>query len=860
MAYNQRKYNRRRLASLITRSIFITISILTVIVLLQNYQVNQQVVAQEAARSKLQTSSLVQQIFNYRLQSLEIQQDSYSRNNSLTSAVKVNSHSDIDGFFNGVDQVSPSVTPDFRFITNNNTLIWDDANSPFYGINKQDLLQISRNMSMGTSWHLEEVESVMGGRYLLLRRTPVIDLDSGQVLGYIHIGLVLNSNFSLVSALLKGSNVDHILLAAKSHIIAASTKNDDFRHLKWLDEYASVLKNHEYMVSKTDLTVNGISTYLSVYTIQNNAHIVTMMRSHYMWVLIALVCILVIALFSRHWLGQRVSKELLRLTNYTTVAAQKQKNSEFCGSSIEEFHQIGESFQLAFQRLKEQEKLFVDLFNYSLSPITLWDSKGKLIEMNPAAERSFKTDSLDENGFNILVEKLIPQIHMCAHGATITGVTISIGETTYRWNLSPIVIDNEIRNIIAQGQDVTSFVEAQRQSALAREEAEESARVRADFLAKMSHELRTPLNGILGISQLLRDQIEDQTKLEHLDILCHSGEHLLAVLNDILDFSKIEQGKFQIQCSDFNLSELVTTVDKIYRPLCDEKRVEFDVQSHLTDPFIVSSDQVRINQILFNLVSNAVKFTSQGKVYVSIECQEDSRQRQDKSSNQGELNIIVKDSGIGIDFARQETIFEPFVQAESTTTREYGGSGLGLAIVKSLVDLLNGSITLTSRPKYGSTFEVRIPIELKPNAKEASSFKLLSEPALLFERELQVLLVEDNHTNAFIAKAFCEKYGMAVHWVQDGYNAIDYLKRDKNIDLILMDNQLPQLGGIETTKIIRDDLGLNIPIYACTADGMQDTKRAFLAVGADYVLVKPIKEVALNQAFVHYKQKFMQDS
>ncbi|WP_456295578.1 ATP-binding protein [Vibrio sp. AK197] len=845
------KYSRRRLASLITRSIFITISVLTVIVLLQNYQVNQQVVAQEAARSKLQTSSLVQQIFNYRLQSLEIQQDSYSRNLSLTSALMSLNASDIDAFFNGVDQVSPAVTPDFRFIIDDEELLWEDANAQFYGIEPQALLEIGHNMSMGTNWHVEEVSSMMGPRYLLLRRTPVIDLDSGEVLGYIHIGLVLNSNFSLVSSLLKGANVDHILLAAKSNIIAATTKTDDFRHLKWLDEYASVLKNHEYMVSRTDLTINGNPTFLSVYTIQNNAHIVTMMRSHYMWVIIALVCILLIALFSRHWLGQRVSKELLRLTKYTTVAAEKQKDSEFCGSSIEEFHQIGESFQTAFQRLKEQEKLFVDLFNYSLSPITLWDNKGKLIEMNPAAERSFKTGNLDDNGFSILVEKLIPQIHMCAHGATITGVTIPIGETTYRWNLSPIIIDNEIRNIIAQGQDVTSFIEAQRQSALAREEAEESARVRADFLAKMSHELRTPLNGILGISQLLRDKMVDPNTKEHIDILCHSGEHLLAVLNDILDFSKIEQGKFQIQCADFNLTELVTTVDKIYRPLCDEKSVALDVVSKLDDPFIVFSDLVRINQILFNLVSNAVKFTSKGQVRVVIECIEEP------DGNDATLHIAVKDSGIGIDYSRQETIFEPFVQAESTTTREYGGSGLGLAIVKSLVDLMNGHISLQSRPGHGATFDVLIPVEVKPDKQTSNSYNLVSDPALMFDDELQVLLVEDNHTNAFIAKAFCEKYGMKVHWVQDGYNAIDFLKRDTHIDLILMDNQLPQLGGIETTKIIREDLGLSVPIYACTADGMQDTKRAFLAVGADYVLVKPIKEVALNQAFVHYKHTFL---
>ncbi|MFD2017814.1 response regulator [Vibrio olivae] len=170
---------------------------------------------------------------------------------------------------------------------------------------------------------------------------------------------------------------------------------------------------------------------------------------------------------------------------------------------------------------------------------------------------------------------------------------------------------------------------------------------------------------------------------------------------------------------------------------------------------------------------------------------------------------------------------------------------------------MNGHISLQSRPGHGATFDVLIPVEVKPDKQTSNSYNLVSEPALMFDDELQVLLVEDNHTNAFIAKAFCEKYGMKVHWVQDGYNAIDFLKRDTHIDLILMDNQLPQLGGIETTKIIREDLGLSVPIYACTADGMQDTKRAFLAVGADYVLVKPIKEVALNQAFVHYKHTFL---
>ncbi|ERB63172.1 hypothetical protein N779_22230 [Vibrio coralliilyticus OCN008] len=438
---------------------------------------------------------------------------------------------------------------------------------------------------------------------------------------------------------------------------------------------------------------------------------------------------------------------------------------------------------------------------------------------------------------------------MCAKGATLTGINIAIREKTYRWNLSPIFVDKGINNIMAQGQDVTSFVDAEIQSQAARKEAEESARVRADFLAKMSHELRTPLNGILGVSQLLKGKISNTDDIEHLDVLCNSGEHLLAVLNDILDFSKIEQGKFHIQSADFRLVELISAVEKIYTPLCDEKGIGFVVETNVSNNTFAHSDQVRLNQILFNLVSNAIKFTHEGEVTVSLFC--------DGESPESRLNISVRDTGIGIERERISHIFEPFVQAEATTTREYGGSGLGLAIVHSLVEMLNGQIEIESSIGCGTKFSLSVPIELTESVEQVETSTFLIEPENLFDRTLNVLLVEDNHTNAFIAKAFCEKYGMDVSWVQDGHNAIDHLKKSDNVDLILMDNQLPNLGGIETTKIIREDLKLDIPIFACTADGMQDTKRAFLSVGADYVIVKPIKELALNQAFIHYKEEFL---
>ncbi|MDN3611578.1 quorum-sensing autoinducer 2 sensor kinase/phosphatase LuxQ [Vibrio ostreicida] len=850
MALLAQSGRKNRLATLLTRSIFLTIGVLSMVMVFQNYQVNRQVVSHEVARSKLQTQSLVQQIFDFRMKTLEIQQDSYSRNESLIEAVMNQDIIGLDRFFNGTDQATPELAPDFRFITLDSEMIWDDSNYQFYGISPEHLAHLSEDMRAGSSWYLSQTPSLLGTRYLMARRAPIIQMETGEVIAFLHIAVVLNNNFALINAILKGSNADHVLLSVGSEVIASSTKNKDFRHIEWLEQSSNSLTANQFMVSKTDLTISNVSTFLSLYTLQDNEPVMTLVKSHYVWVGVAACLLVIIAVYSRLWLGQRVSSELNNLMKYTERSVEEDQVGHFCGSQIEEFNQIGHSFELAFLRLSDQEKQFADLFNFSLSPITLWNVDGHLVRSNPAAESSFRREpEHEQNDYQLLVEKLKPHILMCARGTTLTGINITIRSKTYRWNLSPIFIDSGINNIMAQGQDVTSFIEAEIQSYTARKEAEESARVRADFLAKMSHELRTPLNGILGVSQLLKRKLTHADNKEHVEVLCNSGEHLLAVLNDILDFSKIEQGKFHIQAADFRLIELVTAVEKIYSPLCREKGIELDVLSNVNSITFAHSDQVRLNQILFNLVSNAVKFTHHGKVTVSLMCG-----TQDDVSV---LNIKVKDSGIGIDQERLVHIFEPFVQAESTTTREYGGSGLGLAIVHSLVEMLQGQIEIESAIGEGTTFTLVIPIELTESEEKIETSALEVDPASMFDTTLNVLLVEDNKTNAFIAKAFCEKYGMAVTWVEDGLNAIELLKASNNIDLILMDNQLPNLGGIETTKIIREDLKLKTPIFACTADGMQDTKRAFLSVGADYVIVKPIKELALNQAFLHFKHEFL---
>tara|TARA_Y100001956_G_C4125498_1_gene189821 strand:+ start:1313 stop:3868 length:2556 start_codon:yes stop_codon:yes gene_type:complete len=840
---------RYQLATLLTNSIFLTIGVLTLVMVLQNYQVNREVVAQEVARTKTQTQSLVQEIFNFRLKALEIQQDSYSRSVSLVNGIASYDHLAVDRFFSSIDQVLPNLAPDIRFLTNSDGVFWDDGNAEFYGISHFQLSHLNSDIVTGNSWHISQTPSTMGMRYLMMRRSPVVNLRNGEVIAHLYIGVVLNNNFSLINAITKGSNADELFLAVGSQVIASSNKVENFRHIELLEESSKSLNASSYMVSRTDLKISDVPTFLSVYTVQGNNHIERFVKSQYLWMLFTGIMIAFIAVSTRLWLRKRVSFELKKLMGFIESAFSTQKTKRFRGSGIEEFNQIGQSFELSFKRLNEHEKQFADLFNFSLSPVTLWSTRdASLMRYNPAAERCFN----DENLRNSLVEALAPHVKMCAQGATLTGVNTTIGSKTYRWNLSPIISDNTTKQIMAQGQDITSFVEAEKQSQAAKEEAEESARVRADFLAKMSHELRTPLNGILGVSQLLKHSLHEREALEHVDVLCNSGEHLLAVLNDILDFSKIEQGKFNIQSNEFRLVELETTVEKIFRPLCVEKGINLNMRSSIGSQMWANSDQVRLNQILFNLVSNSIKFTHEGEVRVQLSCE----QRND----QYELEIVVDDTGIGIEESQLATIFEPFIQAEATTTREYGGSGLGLAIVHSLVELMQGKITIHSEPGKGTRVIATLPLEIYLGDRSVESNSLLVDPSTLFSDSLQVLLVEDNHTNAFIAKAFCEKYGMSVTWVQDGHNAIDYLRDNPNVSLVLMDNQLPSLGGIESTRIIREELGLKIPIFACTADGMQDTKRAFIANGADYVIVKPIKELALNKAMIYFKENFVEVS
>lgn len=849
---------KRTLVTLISQIVTLVICILTVGVLVQSFQFSNRIIKQEVNRTLQQTSSLIQSLFDYRLAALQIHQDSNAKSDTLVEFFSKGDKESIGYYFLGLDQSEPKHVPDIRFISKPNGVIWDDSNAEFYGLDFELLGDIAHQVAFNSNWHLLTLHTSIGARHLLVRRTPIINSDTGEVLGQLYIGVILDNNFMLIESLQRRSNSDNVVIALEKRAIATTFMGDESYTAEDIINFEQLNDGElgETFVSSTTLRINDEETSLIVLTVQHSAGVSALKRNHQYGLIFSMVVIFLISIFTRNWVQKKVSNELVKLMTYTKQAGVRGAQRAFEGSMIYEFDHIGHTLESTIERLAEQEKSFQDLFNFALSPIIVWSGLGELLQMNPAARKELAVS--DEGGketmrphVEVFQAQLIPHIKMAAQGATLTGVNVPIANKIYRWNLSPIRVQGSISSILVQGQDITTFIEAEKQSNLARKEAEESAKMRADFLAKMSHEIRTPLNGILGVSQLLKRSIKGEENLKQIDVLCNSGEHLLAVLNDILDFSKMEQGKFNIQMNEFKFSELVNTLETIYQPACDEKSVQLIIDNHIATDALIYSDQVRLNQILFNLLSNAVKFTHIGTIRICFDLE------QFEPSMKNVLVMSIQDSGIGIDPNRLDAMFDPFVQEEATTTREYGGSGLGLTIVKSLVEMLDGDIRVGSEKGIGTEFVVTLPVKCGSSLIDYQTDEQDLLPHELFDGALKVLLVEDNYTNAFIAQAFCKKYGMNVQWAKDGISALKIVESEA-FDLILMDNQLPNLGGIETTLAIRHDLHISTPIYACTADSLATTKAAFLNAGANYVIVKPIKEAVLHAAFVHYKKHFIE--
>jgi CheY-like chemotaxis protein/two-component sensor histidine kinase len=352
----------------------------------------------------------------------------------------------------------------------------------------------------------------------------------------------------------------------------------------------------------------------------------------------------------------------------------------------------------------------------------------------------------------------------------------------------------------------------------------------------MSHEIRTPMNGVLGLTHLLqRTQVSDRQR-DYLEGLEGAGRSLLRIINDILDFSKIDAGKLELELAPFDLDRLLEDVAQHLQPLLKDKPVDLVVRRDPGMPARLQGDAVRFKQVLCNLAGNAAKFTERGEVSIALDAVPGERPL---------LRMVVRDTGIGMSEAQQARLFQPFTQADASTTRRFGGTGLGLVISRRLVELMDGTIAVHSRPGHGSEFTVTLPLQAA-GAAASQAFSGAPGPVPVPKLAGELLLVEDNELNQMVATGLLGELGLTVELAGDGLQAIALLKAGRRFDAVLLDLQMPGLDGFSTLRAIRAMPGLGrLPVIAMTANAMAGERERCLAAGMDDYVSKPIDPAVL---------------
>ena len=411
---------------------------------------------------------------------------------------------------------------------------------------------------------------------------------------------------------------------------------------------------------------------------------------------------------------------------------------------------------------------------------------------------------------------------------------------TFFWTETTIVpffdIDKKPVRYILIRYDVTERVQLENALRKSKTEIEKTVKIKEQFLANMSHEIRTPLNAIIGFSEILRASKLTPGQAEHAKIISKSGENLMGIINDILDFTKIESGNINLEKVPLSINEILDNIKKMFYNVAKEKQIGLKVFSDNDIPPCVIGDPVRITQILVNLVGNGIKFTKNGSIQI---CCSIISQKSDKVL----IEFKIKDTGIGIPNDKLDIIFERFVQAEHDTTRKFGGTGLGLSIVKNIVKLMDGEITVESKLGKGSIFTVSIPAESCTD-EQIKEFTNTHKKSVLIDSsilgKLNLLLVEDNRMNQQYVSTVLQQLGFECDIASDGIEAIKMVN-EKVYDIILMDIQMPRMDGYETTQIIRNDLKIETPIIALTANATSNDYEKCMSCGMNGYISKPYK-------------------
>lgn len=513
------------------------------------------------------------------------------------------------------------------------------------------------------------------------------------------------------------------------------------------------------------------------------------------------------------------------------------------------FREVTDQRKMALE-IKEKNELIELTLNTSPNYIYISDANGRMVLVNQAVASLFgrtkeemvglkRADffplkeeyaSFDASDKKVIEERIEVETQSSFIQAGGEGVWV---KTVRRPLITP---GGEVR-VLGISTDETDWVLAERELQKAKELAEDSVRLKESFLANMSHEIRTPMNGIIGIGDLLAKTTLDEIQQNYVKVIRHSADNLLVIINDILDLGKIGANKLELEEIPFNLSEVMDVARQTLICKAEEKGILLNVGPGCPERTFLKGDPYRLNQVLLNLMNNAIKFTKEGGVTLSCRVLEE---------NQAEvgLEFSVADTGIGIPKEKHQDIFEEFIQANASTTRNYGGTGLGLSICKKLVEMQGGRIWVESKEAKGSVFKFILTF---PKCTDALPHILNEEVDYNRLNGIRILLAEDNEINVLLARTILESRKVKVDRVRNGKEALEQVK-EQEYDIILMDIQMPEMNGMEATKLIRsltDRKKAEIPVIALTANAFKKDAEKYLKAGMDDYLSKPFKEEEL---------------